>query len=143
MCAAGALFFAWRTQALNSQRARVTINGYVINAEVVASETARARGLGGREGIGADEGMLFIFDDPGFHSIWMKDMHFPIDIVWIGGGKIVGIEENVDPQIGAADSALRTYRAKLLDDFVLELPAGRLRALGARMGDAVSIVRDR
>ena len=34
-------------------------------------------------------GMLFVFDSPGQYSFWMKDMHFPLDMVWIDSNKIV------------------------------------------------------
>ncbi len=120
--------------------ADVTINGQTIRAEVVSTEPARERGLGGRSGIGADEGMLFVFDSPGLHGFWMKDMRFPIDIVWMADGKIVSIEENVDPQIGATESELKNYFPETFDDRVLELQAGRVKTLGAHVGDSVTII---
>lgn len=122
--------------------ADVTINGQTIRAEIVSTEAAREKGLGGRSGIGADEGMLFLFGGAGLHGIWMKDMHFPIDIVWMADGKIVSIEENVDPQIGAKESELRNYFPETYDDSVLELHAGRVKTLGARVGDSVTILNN-
>src|SRR5947208_11440214 len=43
----------------------------------------RSRGLQGKEGLKKNEGMLFIFEQDGLHRFWMKDMKFPIDIIWI------------------------------------------------------------
>ena len=39
-----------------------------------------------------DEGMFFIFDQPDYHGIWMKDTYIPLDVVWINeSGTIVDI----------------------------------------------------
>lgn len=122
--------------------ATISINGQTIYAEVVSTESAREKGLGGRNGIALDGGMLFAFDGPRLHGIWMKDMQFPIDIVWMAGGKIVSIEENVDPQIGASASELTTYFPETYDDSVLELHAGRAKTLGAHTGDTVTIINN-
>lgn len=138
---AGILVVYLRAAALPGRDAAdITINGQTIRAEVVSTESAREKGLGGRSGIGADEGMLFVFERPGLHGFWMKDMHFPIDIVWMADGKIVSIEENVDPQIGASESELKNYFPETFDDRVLELQAGRVKTLGARVGDSVTII---
>src|SRR3989344_6701349 len=59
----------------------VGINGASIFAEVVASADARRLGLSGREGMGANSGMLFVFDQAGLYDFWMKDMKFPLDII--------------------------------------------------------------
>ncbi len=126
-----------------SGMADVVINGQTIRAEVVSTEAARERGLGGRSSIDADKGMLFVFDSQGLHGFWMKDMQFPIDIVWMNSGKIVSIEENVDPQIGARTSELKNYFPETFDDSVLELQAGRVKTLGARVGDSVAIINNK
>ena len=42
---------------------------------------------------------LFVFDSPGLHSIWMKDMNYPLDIIWVDtDDKIIYIEEDVQPE---------------------------------------------
>ena len=43
----------------------------------------RTQGLSGRESLSANEGLLFVFSTSGAYGIWMKDMRFPIDIIWI------------------------------------------------------------
>jgi uncharacterized membrane protein (UPF0127 family) len=69
----------------------------------------------------------------------MKDMKFPIDIVWINGDKIVGFEENVQPMPGARDSDLKIYYPPAPVNKVLELKAGRVELLRAGVGDTVKI----
>ena len=58
------------------------INGVQINVEIALTPEARTQGLSGRASLGEKEGMLFVFDAPGKYGFWMKDMNFPIDIVW-------------------------------------------------------------
>jgi len=85
--------------------------------------------------------MLFLFEDAGYWSFWMKDMRFPIDIVWIAGDRIVGFEERVAPEPGAAERDLRRYAPPEPVDKVLELAAGRVRLLRAEVGDTVRVRR--
>jgi uncharacterized membrane protein (UPF0127 family) len=69
-----------------------------IYAEVANTETARTKGLSGRQCISQNEGMLFVFGQSGSYSFWMKDMHFPIDMIWISSAhKAVVVEEDVLP----------------------------------------------
>ncbi len=59
----------------------------------------REKGLGSRVELASGRGMLFIFDDRGEHCFWMKDMKFPIDIVWLDETKtIIAKEVNVSPE---------------------------------------------
>src|SRR2546423_625848 len=81
----------------NSQKA-IAINDHVINVEVVDTEVAREKGLGGRDFLAKDTGMLFVFPKNDTYAFWMKDMKFNIDIVWISAdGHIVDMRENVSP----------------------------------------------
>src|SRR3990167_703443 len=76
----------------------VSVNSEEIKAEVVSSPSDRAQGLSGRPCIEADQGMLFVFEKPGKYPFWMKDMKFPIDIVWINADKkVIDLDVNVSP----------------------------------------------
>lgn len=120
----------------------VSINDHKIEVEIADTPETRERGLGGHAPLSENEGMLFIFDNPEVQTFWMKNMTFPIDIVWIGtdaNGKafVAGIEKNVDPQIGAVDSALALYQSPVPVRYVLEARGGLMDKWGVRMGDAV------
>ena len=56
-------------------------------------------GLSERSSLAQDQGMLFVFENPGYHNFWMKNMKFPIDIIFIKDDKIVNIVENATPPI--------------------------------------------
>lgn len=66
---------------------------------IIANDTnSRIQGLSDRKSLPKDSAMLFVFETSGRYGIWMKDMNFPIDIIWLDENKkIVTIEENVSP----------------------------------------------
>ncbi|MEK7465478.1 MAG: DUF192 domain-containing protein [Patescibacteria group bacterium] len=120
----------------------VRINNHTMEVEIADAPEARERGLGGHAPLSENEGMLFVFKNPEVQTFWMKRMIFPIDIVWMGidaDGKtfVAGIEKNVDPQIGAADSALALYQSPVPVRYVLEVRGGLTDLFGVRIGDPV------
>lgn len=110
----------------------------VFNVEVANTPELRKTGLGGRESLASNSGMLFVFDRAGKPSFWMKAMKFPIDIIWIKGSKIVDILQNVQPPSGdQADSALPLYAPVTEVDKVLEVNAGDVVKYGIKVGDRI------
>lgn len=76
----------------------VEIAGVKLKTDVVSSLEEKEKGLSGRNELKEDESMLFVFDSAGRHSFWMKDMNFPIDIIWIGEDlRVVYIKKNALP----------------------------------------------
>ncbi len=122
--------------ALADGEVRVTIGGQTIVAEQVVRRADQERGLGGRDRLDWDRGMLFVYDRPLFPGFWMKDMRFDIDIVWIRDGRIVGIHHRVPHEV---EPPLPTYRPPEAVDRVLEVPAGGAEARGWGRGDRVIV----
>lgn len=97
-----------------------------ITVEVVESPEDRTKGLSGRQNLADNRGMLFVFEESSQeHCIWMKDMQFSIDIVWLNEKKeVVYLRDNVSPE---------TYPEAFCPDspakYVLELPAGKAEKL--------------
>jgi hypothetical protein len=117
-------------------RAAVVIAGRArVSAEVARTDRERQLGLSNRRSLGDGEGMLFFFGGVGPASIWMKDMRFPLDILWIRGGRIVMIKERAQPLRPDGPPEIFTAEA----DSVLEVPAGFAAAKGISLGDAVAV----
>lgn len=77
----------------------VKIAGKTLKIELANTTEKQIRGLSGRESIGEEEGMLFVFSEKGKNYFWMKDMKFPIDIIWIDENlKIIYIKNNALPE---------------------------------------------
>ncbi|MFZ2763724.1 MAG: DUF192 domain-containing protein [Minisyncoccia bacterium] len=111
----------------------VKINEVSIPVEVVRTPSARAQGLSGREVLPEGTGMLFVFETPSQYGFWMKDMNFPIDIVWISESfQVVDIEHRLAPE-----TYPEVFYPSGLAKYVLELPAGASRNLGIDTGSIV------
>lgn len=106
------------------------INGSYIALEIADTADERSQGLSGRSSLGANAGMLFVFDNQVQPGFWMNDMNFALDIVWIRGTTIVDITENIPPP--APDEALEIYYPNTPADKVLEVNAGWVAAHGGR-----------
>ncbi len=119
--------------------ATVQVHGHTLKVEVERSDRAKAKGLSGRRLLVSGRGMLFLFSTPGTYEFWMKDMRFPIDIVWIAQGKIVDVSRNVPAPKAGEEPARVQPRAPA--DTVLEVQAG-VAGLW-QLDDAVTITYDR
>ena len=106
-----------------------------ISVEVVKDNESIRKGLSGRLSMEEDRGMLFVFSIPGIYRFWMPDMHFPIDIIWIADGKIIGAEKNVSPEFNPASP--RFYTPTKPIQYVLEANAGFVEAGKIKSGDEV------
>lgn len=126
------IFFLWsREHAVAPAQALLAADGRVFRLEVSETAEKRALGLGERDTLCPDCGMLFLFETPGEYSFWMKGMRFPLDIIWLSGDRIVHIERSIP-----ADSG-KTYFPGAEADRVIELNAGQ--AAGLDIGESVGL----
>lgn len=100
VCCAGYLWYIFFSGAVNPplRQNLLTIGDNTWNVEIASTTTEKALGLSGRDGLGENDGMLFLFDRPGVQNFWMKDMKFPLDMIWISGGQVVGFVQDAVPQ---------------------------------------------
>ncbi len=118
----------------------VTIGDHEFSVELATTMTQQSRGLSGRTELAEDTGMLFLFKNPAVQNFWMKDMNFPIDIIWIGSDdKIAGFSANAQPQPGTPLFALTIYKSPAGVNTVLEVPAGTVARDLMKVGEAVSV----
>lgn len=76
----------------------VFIRDVPVTVSIANDPDERKEGLSGVASLADQEGKLFIFDKEGYYGIWMKDMNFAIDIIWINDDlEVVHIEENIKP----------------------------------------------
>ncbi|MGM0439178.1 MAG: DUF192 domain-containing protein [Patescibacteria group bacterium] len=111
----------------------ISLNGGQLKAQIAATDYQRKKGLSSRKEIAEKEGMIFTFEEEDFHSIWMKDMNFSIDIIWINSEKeIVDIKRNASP-----DSYPETFRPNKPAKYVLEVKAGFVEKNNLKIGDTL------
>lgn len=114
------------------------INGYKFIVEVADTPQKRSIGLSEKKELGKSQGMLFLFDQKRTYHFWMKDMSFPIDIIWISQDTIVDITENVPVPDTEDDNLLPRYSPKSPVDRVLEVNAGLVEKLEIKVGDKIT-----
>lgn len=118
----------------------IIIRGIKINVELADTTDKRRKGLGGRESLASDSGMLFIFEKEGVQTFWMKELKFPLDFIWIRSNKIVDITKNaLPPALGVEDSELPIYVPREPVTKVLEVNGGFVDANGIKVGDIVEV----
>lgn len=123
-------------------KATVKIGGQEVRVLVADTRDHRLKGWSDRKDIGKYGGMLFVFPDRGQHAMVMRDMHFPLDIIWLDGTKIIDIAPNLPPEPGLPEEQLTVYRARAASTLVLELPAGFRDRTGLKIGDSVEIIKE-
>ena len=101
---------------------------HVIQAEVVSEPATRAQGLMHRKSMAQNAGMLFVFDSPAVHCMWMKNTLIPLSVAFIDDrGAIVNIAD-MEPHSEASHCAAQPVR------YALEMNRGWFAARGLKPG---------
>lgn len=116
----------------------VTVNNQKFNVSVARTDKEKQIGLSEKKSLGQSEGMLFIFDKPDFYSFWMKNMQFPIDIIYINGSKVVTVLPNQQKPVSENDTP-PILKPDQPADKVLEINAGLSDKYNIKPGDNVTI----
>jgi len=114
----------------------VRIGSINIPVEIAETEAARGKGLSGRPSLDKNKGMLFMFPKSDFHQFWMPDMNFPIDIIWINNGEVVGITPNISDNFNQENP--RAYSPPQPVRYVLEVNAGFSTKNKIKIGDVIA-----
>jgi len=110
-------------------------NKTTITVEIADDRSEQTLGLSDRQELEDRRGLLFLYQEKHIPSYWMKDMRFPIDIIWIDGVTVVGFEEFLQPE----DPPTTLYSPKAPVDKVLEVSAGFVRENSLNIGDILDI----
>ena len=129
-----AVDFLMSIKAISLLLANQDPNEAELDIELADTFRKRVQGLSGRIAIEENKGLFFVFDESDFHSIWMKEMFFPIDIIWIDESlHIVDIKKNALPE-----SYPEVFRPKDRARYVLEVNAGFADEFDLRINDSFS-----
>jgi len=124
-----------------------------LSLHVAVTPVERSQGLSGFSSLKKDEGMLFVFEELGYYGFWMKEMKFPIDIIWLSSQaslselegssngdlenvvQIVHIEHNLSPA-----SFPEVFQPLSVAQYVLEVNAGFSTQNNLEVGDQVTFL---
>ncbi len=110
--------------------------------EVLLAKTyaQQYRGLGKRDDLGVYQGMLFVHSSLDKYGIVMRDMRFPIDVVWLKDGEVLDIAPNLQTEPDVPENQLKVYYPRRPANAILELPAGWVEKNGVKIGDRVRVI---
>jgi uncharacterized membrane protein (UPF0127 family) len=106
-----------------------------ISLERSDTPEARELGLGGRDSMPQDRGMLFVFETSGRHCFWMKDTRIDLDMIWLDEAeRVVYAQHRVSPH-----TYPQTFCPNKDAKYVIELNAGVAEAVGITMGQRIPV----
>jgi len=116
-----------KLEAVEFPRGTIKLDEHVLEVQIADTEPRRVRGLMFQEQLPYDQGMIFVFEESGFYSLWMLNMQFPLDMIWFDSdGKVVYIDKNVPPCKSALETVTCTGNNSAENEakYILEVTAG-------------------
>lgn len=124
------------TFLLSRKSTKVTLGGHSFSVKVAKTDKEKQIGLSETKKLDNNKGMLFVFDNPDYYAFWMKNMKFPIDIVYIRGDRVTTVIANAQPVKGGE---LPVYQPAEKSDKVLEINSGLSKKYNIKSGSPVKI----
>jgi len=116
----------------------ILINGKKLQVELMQTEEEKTKGLSDRKNLCSNCGLLFVYNQEGFYSFWMRKMYFDIDILWINKDRVVDITYDAKkPEVDEFESPRTIYQNKVPADKVLEVNAGWVEKNGIKVGETI------
>lgn len=116
-----------------TQTPTVHLGGKVFMITIADTPSSRTQGLSGTPSLAQNAGMLFVFSSSSKKEFWMKDMAYPIDIIWIDAEwRVTGVVSEASP-----DSYPASFPSPINTRYALEVNAGVAATLGVGVGSII------
>ncbi|MCJ8307260.1 MAG: DUF192 domain-containing protein [Nitrosopumilus sp.] len=115
-----------KLESVEFPRGTIMVDDIPLEVQIADTDPRRFRGLMFQDQLPYDQGMIFVFNEPGLYSLWMLNMQFSLDMIWFDeDGKVVHIEKDIPPcktvvEISACQSIIPSDEAV----YVLEVTSG-------------------
>ena len=87
-----------KLESVEFPQGTIKLDDQILVVKIADNDSLRVRGLMFHDELPFDQGMLFVFDQPGIRPMWMLSMQFPLDIIWFDENlHVTAIEKNVPP----------------------------------------------
>lgn len=118
----------------NNNTTTLSSSGHSYTLTLATTSQTQEKGLGDRSSLPVNQGMLFVFSGESLQCFWMKDMHFPLDMIWVGTQKqVLFVKSNVSP-----DTYPESFCPNVQAQYVIELNAGQAQAAKIQVGDTLN-----
>ncbi len=120
-----------------ASQSTVAFLGRTIPVDLAFTPQTRTRGLSGRTCLARDTGLVIGWDTPTMTRIWMPEMNFAIDVIFVRNGKVIMLVADAQPCVEGGPCP--TFGPDEAVDYVLEVPAGSAKAWGLEKGAAITL----
>lgn len=123
------------TTAVSWPKKEVTLGSQKVILEIVDTPQSREQGLSGRKKLCSTCGMLFVFPQSDRYVFWMKEMNFPLDLIWLSDGVI----KEISPEVPVFNMAgeITQLQANEAVNQVIEINAGLAQVWGLTVGQKI------
>lgn len=125
---------------------KVVIKGKTFWLDPALDFETRVKGLGGRESLPEDGGMIFVFPAPEIMQFVMRDCFFDIDIAFLDDtGRVLTIHTmKVEPKNPGEDAMayeqrLKRYSSRFASRVAVEVMGGTFEKLGLKAQDTIEV----
>ncbi len=132
-----------KLESVEFPRGMIKLDDSILTVQIADTDSLRVRGLMFQDELPFDQGMLFVFDKPASHPMWMLNMQFLIDIIWFDENlSVTAIEKNVPPclttieVVACRENGVSGDNAK----YVLEVTAGFIDELNVTENSKLEII---
>ena len=87
-----------KLESVEFPRGTIMVDDIVLEVQIADTKPRWIRGLMFQDQLPYDQGMIFVYNEPGVYSLWMLNMQFSLDMIWFDeNGSIVHIEQDISP----------------------------------------------
>jgi uncharacterized protein len=101
-----------------------TISGIKVTLKVAANDDTKAKGLMGSDEPVNNNGMIFVYELDGILDFWMKNVEYPLDILFFNSKLELVDNFTMSPYTGESDEDLKIYKSKVPAQYAVELRTG-------------------
>ena len=112
--------------------AQIKVGSHPLKVEVALSDAQRMQGLMHREKLGKNDGMLFVFDEPAYQSMWMKNTLIPLSVAFLDGDGVILNILDMEPHTLTPNMSAGPAR------YAVETNKGWFAERGLKAGDRVT-----
>ncbi len=108
----------------NFSKGKIKLDNVTLDVQVADTQERMTEGLQFQQPLPYNQGMIFVFEEPQVVAMWMKDMQFPLDMIWFdSSGNVIHIEKGLSPC--SDNMPCQVYDGGRQDTkYVLEVTAG-------------------
>lgn len=113
-----------RKDAIDGKEIIARISGHPLKLKVAANDNTKAKGLMGSDEPRDDTGMIFVYEIEDYLEFWMKNVEYPLDILFFNSRFELVDYFTMDPYNGESDSDLKIYKSSEPAQYAVELKSG-------------------